>query len=97
LDISIKKQENSDFDTIICPAKEDGFQEAFLGEKARWSVRISKSRLDKIKYIAIYQVAPISAITYYGKVKRIELYEDQNKYKLYLDGDPIKIEHPIEL
>lgn len=97
LDISIEKQENSDFDTIICPAKEDGFQEAFLGEKARWSVRISKSRLDKIKYIAIYQVAPISAITYYGKVKKIELYEDPNKYKLYLDGDPIKIEYPIEI
>lgn len=92
-----KNKEESDFDTMICPAKEDGFQEAFLWEKARWAVRISKSRLDKIKYIAMYQVAPISAITYYGKVKKIELYEDTGKYKLYLDGDPIKIDHPIEL
>ena len=85
------------FDTMICPAKEDWFHEAFLQEKARWAVRINKNRLDKIKYIAMYQVAPISAITYYGKVKKIELYEDTGKYKLYLDWDPIRIEKPIEL
>ena len=92
-----KNKEEIKFDTIICPAKEDWFQEAFLDKKARWAVRIDKTKLDKIKYIAMYQVAPISAITYYGKVKKIEPYENTGKYILHLDGDPIKLDNSIKL
>jgi len=93
----IKKAEKPDWDTLVCAAKKDGFNMAFLGQKAWWAVTISKDRLPNIKYIAIYQIAPISAITYYGKVDRIERYEDTNKYKLFLKGNPIKFKKPIGL
>jgi predicted Mrr-cat superfamily restriction endonuclease len=85
------------WDTVVCAAKEDGFKRAFLGQKAWWAVRLSPKTLSFIKYIAIYQVAPISQITYYGKVSRIEPFESAGKYKLYLDGEPIKLAKPVVL
>lgn len=48
--------------------------------------------INRIKYIAAYQVAPISAITYYAFVDRIEKYKDTGKYILYFKGKPKKIE-----
>jgi len=45
----------------------------------------------------MYQVAPFSKITYYGKVAKIEPYENTGKYKIFLDGDPIKLDKPIGL
>lgn len=86
-----------DWDTLVCAAKEDGFKRAFLGEKAWWAVRLNSKTIPFIKQIAIYQVAPISKITYYGEVERIEPYENTGKYKLYLKGDPIKLKHSIGL
>ncbi len=38
--------------------------------------------LDKIKYIAAYQTQPVSAITHYAPVDRIESYGEGGKYKL---------------
>ncbi len=89
--------QTADFDTLLCAAQEDGFQEAFLGQKAWWAVRIKEKNIPHIKYVAIYQVAPISAITYYGKVERIEPYEGTGKYKIFLKGDPEKLIQPVEL
>lgn len=84
-------------DTIVCPAKEDGFKSAFLGEKAWWAVKLSPERIPDIRYIAIYQSAPISKITYYGVVDKIETYKDTGKYIIYLKGEPIKLEKPVKL
>jgi len=84
-------------DTIVCPAKEDGFKEAFLGQKAWWAVKLSPERIPDIKYIAMYQSAPISKITYYGDVDKIEPYKNTGKYKIYLKGDPIKLKSPVKL
>jgi hypothetical protein len=36
--------------------------------------------ISKIRYIAVYQVAPISAITYPAKVASIEPWKDTQKY-----------------
>ena len=94
----IKKVESGqkpDWDTIVCPAKEDGFIEAFLGKKAWWQVPLRQQTIPFIKYIAIYQSGPISKITYYGKVKEIKPYENTGKFIIYLDGDPIKLDNPI--
>ena len=69
-------------DTVIVPAKKDGFEETFLGENCWYSIRISGGMLEKIKYIAAYQSQPISAITHYAPVDRIEPYGESGKYKL---------------
>ena len=77
---SITKE--SDFDTIIVPAQEEGFNKVFLGEDCWYSIRISAGKLDKIRYIAAYQISPVTAITHYAPVDRIELYGDSGKYRL---------------
>ena len=70
-------------DTVVVPAQEDGFQETFLGEKCWYAIRISGGMLSRIKYIAAYRTAPVSAITHYAPVDRIESYGDGGKYRLY--------------
>lgn len=81
-----------ELDTIIVPAMEDGFNETFIGENCWYAVRISAPMVNRIKYIAAYQVAPISAITYYAVVERIEKYKDTGKYILHFKDKPKKIE-----
>ena len=85
-DVLIDLPANSDadeLDTIIVPAREDGFNEEFLKNDRWFAIRISGAMIDKIKYIAAYQVAPISGITYIAEVDRIEKYKDTNKHIVY--------------
>ena len=79
----VKNVSPDDIDTIVVPAQEEGFQSAFIESNAWWQIRISVSMLDKIKYIAAYRTAPVSAITHVAEVDRIERYKDTNKYILY--------------
>ena len=67
-------------DTIVIPAWEDGFQEVFIGENCWYAIRISGGRLNEIKYIAAYQVTPISAVTHVAEIESIEPYWDKGKY-----------------
>lgn len=46
--------------------------------------------IDKIKYIAAYQVAPVSGITYLAEVDRIEKYKDTNKYIVFFKSGTVK-------
>ena len=69
-------------DTIIVPAEKEGFEAVFLGEDCWYAIRISGGMLDKIKYIAAYQTQPVSAVTHYAPVDRIESYGESGKYKL---------------
>jgi len=84
-----------EIDTIVCPAREDGFKSAFLDEKAWWAMRISPNAISKLKYIAMYEVAPVSAIRWSGKIQSIKPYEDTGKYKIYC-SEIFKV-GPIEL
>lgn len=86
----------SDIDTIVIPARKDGFEETFLGENCWYKIRIHPSMIPKIKYIAAYRVAPISAITHVAQVKSIEQYKDSNKYILNFVESAKKI-GPIKL
>jgi hypothetical protein len=81
-------------DTIIVPAQKEGFERVFLGEDCWYAVRISGGMLDKIKYIAGYQTQPVSAITHYAPVSRIEPYGEGGKYKLVF-SEPAKAIGPI--
>ncbi len=78
-------------DTIVVPAQEEGFKRVFLEENSWYAIRISGGKLNDIKYIAAYQTAPISAITYYAEVESIEPYGDGGKYKLNFKAPAKKI------
>lgn len=80
--------------TIIVPAQKEGFEQVFLGENAWYAIRIAGGMLDKIKYIAGYQTNPVSAITHYAPVDRIEPYGEDGKYKLIF-SEPAKPIGPI--
>lgn len=85
------------YDLIILPGHNDGFLETFLTEEAWYPFRIKEERISKIKYIAIYRAAPISGISHYGKIDRIEQYKDTIKKIAYLDGPPIDLGRVIKL
>ncbi len=81
-------------DTIVVPTRSDSFQRAFINSNAWWAIRISQKRLPDIKYIAAYQVSPISAITHIAPVARIEPYGDRGKYKVFF-AEPAQEIGPI--
>ncbi|MGI6321846.1 MAG: hypothetical protein ACOXZO_00780 [Bacteroidales bacterium] len=85
-----------ELETIVVPAQAEGFQSAFIESNAWWAIRISFSMLNHIKYIAVYQVAPISAITHVAEVSRIEKYKDTNKYIVYFKESAREI-NPVKL
>lgn len=86
---------NSARDTVIVPAQEEGFRDAFINQNAWWAIRIAGGMLEKIKYIAAYRVSPVSAITHYATVQSIEPYGEEGKYKLIFDGPATKLEAPV--
>ena len=90
-----KQVSKDDKDTIIVPAQKDGFDRVFVGQNAWWAIRISGGMLEKIKYIAAYQTAPISAVTHIASVERIEPYGEEGKYKLIFSEPAKELENPI--
>ncbi len=82
-------------DTVIVPARKEGFKKVFLGEDSWYAVRISGGMLGKIKYIAAYQSNPISAITHYAPVDRIEPYGESSKYRIVFSEKAREIEPKI--
>ena len=91
-----KETKVQELDTIVVPANEEGFKEVFLGKNQWYAIRISSSMIDRIKYIAGYQTTPISAITHYAEVAKIEKYKDTGKYIVYFK-EPVKDIGPIKL
>ena len=86
----------SALDTIVVPAWEEGFKETYLGEDRWYAIRIHASMIPRIKYIAAYQVAPVSAITHVAPVKNIELWKNTSKYVLNFT-EPAKPIGPLKL
>lgn len=86
-----------DNDTIIVPAQKEGFEKVFLGENCWHAIRISGGMIDKIKYIAAYQSQPISSVTHFAEVDRIEPYGEGGKYKVVFTGkaNPIGRSIPV--
>ena len=84
-------------DTIIVPARQEGFDRVFIGENCWYSIRIKESKIPDLKFIAGYQVAPIGAITHVAQIKEIvPSHEDEGKFKVIFEGSAKKIE-PIPL
>lgn len=83
----------SELDTVVVPAREEGFQETFLGENRWYAIRMHSSMRPQIKYIAVYRVRPISAITHIAQVASIEPWRDSDKYVVNFRGPAEEIEH----
>ena len=92
-----KRPDLADIDTIVCPAREEGFKHAFLNNDAWWAIRISPSFIPQLKYIAMYETKPVSAIRWVAKIKQngIQPYKNTGKYIVYVEKK-LKI-GPIEL
>lgn len=84
-------------DTVVVPAREDGFQNVFLKENRWYSIRIHSTMQSQIKYIAAYQTAPHSAITYVAKVSSIELWPDDPGKFVVNFAEPARKIGPIRL
>lgn len=88
--------DDSELDTIVVPAKPEGFKDVFLGENKWRAIRISGGMRKKIKYIAGYQTAPESAITHIAPIDHIESYGDAGKFQVVF-SEPAKPIGPIPL
>lgn len=72
--------DRTQLDTIVVPARKDGFERTFLGENRWYAIRMNSSMLSQVKYIAGYQVGDVSAITHVAPVKRIVPWQQTGKY-----------------
>ena len=88
---------NDDKNTVVVPARSDGFKRVFLGENCWQAIRISGGMINRIKYIAAYQTSPVSAVTHYAQVARIESYGNEGKYKLIFSAPATILDKQIPL
>ena len=89
-----RKKRRAKSDTIIVPAREEGFNEVFIKENQWFAIRIGAAMKERLKYIAAYQVAPISAVTHIAEIEDIKPYKDTGKYVVIFKG-PAKEINPI--
>lgn len=99
ISVETESGENVVYDTVVFPAHEEGFREAFLDEGRWYYVRVSKERIPNLKYVAVYVGTPISQITHYAKIARdgFEYDENEKKYVIHFEGQAIELENPIPL
>lgn len=86
-------QENNlvDLNTIVVPSHPKGFDEVFLKQR-RWpNLKIDKDRKEHVKFIAVYQTRPVSAITHYAEIERFEPLPRVGRYNVFFKGNPIEI------
>ncbi len=91
-----RPRDPSGLDTIVVPAREDGFKEVFLGENRWWQVRIHPSMISQLKYAAVYRTAPISAITHYAPIRSIEPWKNTGKMVINF-AEPARELGPLKL
>lgn len=85
------------WDTIVVPAREDGFQSVFIGKNCWYAIRIGQKHLPKVKYIAAYQVAPVSAVTHIAEVAEVSPYQTSGKMIVKFKGTAAALQHPVRL
>jgi len=83
-------------DTVVVPAHEDGFRDVFLRENRWYPVRIRQDIRSRLKYLAVYQTAPVSAITHIARIASIDPWKDTDKVEVIFAG-PAREIGPIPL
>jgi hypothetical protein len=86
-----KSDKSEELDTVVVPAQEEGFRSVFLGQNSWYAIRISGGMLRKLRYIAAYVSKPVSAITHYAAIDRIEPYGENGKYRVFFTGQAQQI------
>lgn len=79
-------------DTIVVPATPAGFREVFVGKRIWPGVRLSDQMRSDLKYVAVYQTKPVSAITHYARICNIRPSEKVGRYDIILDANLIELE-----
>lgn len=93
--VQLAGSEHDTFDTIVVPAREEGFRQRFLNENCWFAIRINTKHIPKLKFIAAYQVAPVAAITHIAEIDSIQPYNNTGKYMITFKGAAVAIEPPI--
>lgn len=83
-------------DMLIVGAIEASFLRHFIEEKSWYPVRIDSRRVDALKWIAVYQSSPVSAITHVARIVRIRPYLSTGRYQVDF-GEPEELGSPIRL
>jgi hypothetical protein len=84
-------KDSDQFDTVVVPARPEGFKARFINEHCWFAIRIHAKHIPRLKYIAAYQVAPVAAITHVAEIDKIEPYGDSGKYMLRFKGPALAI------
>lgn len=80
-----------ELDTIVVPAHPKGFDQVFVKEH-RWpNVKIDRRKIESVKYIAVYQTGPVSAITHYAEITSFNALKQAGRFDLFLKGGPIAV------
>lgn len=82
-------------DAIVVPAQRDGFERAFLGQHAWWSIRVAEKHRANLRWIAAYQVLPIAAVTHVAEIAAFEPYGDTGKFKVVFKAPAYELPFPI--
>jgi hypothetical protein len=86
----------SELDTVVVPARHEGFEDTFIEEDRWYSIRMHGSMRPQIKYIAVYRIRPISAITHIAPVASIEPWQDTDKFVVNFAAPAEELERPVE-
>jgi hypothetical protein len=92
-----KPRDHSDLDTVVVPAREEGFERVFLGQNRWYAVRIHPSMAKQLKYIAAYVTAPTSAITHYAPIQSIEPWQNTGKFVVNFSEPARQLESELKL
>lgn len=103
-DVSLNSESDGQFnevdlnelDTVVVPARDEGFARTFLGENRWHAVRLHGTMRPQIKHIAAYRVTPTSAITHVAPVASIEPWNESGKFVLNF-AEPAREIGPIAL
>lgn len=86
------------YDTIVVPAKPDGFEKVFLKNNEWYSVAIYENKINSLKYIAAYISQTKQKITHYAEIDRIETSPyDEKKKIIYFKDSAKELPKHIEL
>lgn len=86
-----ERRKRGEYDTIVCPAHREGFEEEFLGRNRWYAIRVSRKVIPRLKYIAIYITRPVCQITHYGRIRVIKPWRKSGKQIVLIKDRPKRI------